>query len=170
MDFMRENNRHSLRLAGYDYSQAGYYFVTICANNRKCLFGEVKDGKMVLNDAGNIVQKEWGNTEQIRNNVNLDEHIVMPNHIHGIIVICRGVLQYAPTNSFRSPSQTLGAIIRGFKSAVTKQINQSRNTPGKPVWQRNYHEHVIRGETDLRRIRDYIQNNPINWQNDEYNV
>ena len=95
----------------------------------------------------------------------------MPNHLHGIIrIICRGVWQYAPTNNkFRSPSQTVGSIVRGFKSTVTKQINLLQNTPGFPVWQRNYFEHVIRNEKSLYQIRQYIINNLLQWQFDNEN-
>jgi len=96
----------------------------------------------------------------------------MPNHLHGIIMINsgRGVLQYAPTESpFRSPSQTIGAIIRGFKSATTKKINKYTNTPGKPVWQRNYYDRIIRDEDELNRIREYIIFNPAKWEGDKEN-
>ena len=110
----------------------------------------------------------------------LDEFVIMPNHVHGIIIIRRGtrggvlrtgvlrtgVLPYAPTPIFQSPSQTIGAIVRGFKSSTTKQINQIRGTPGLPVWQRNYHEHIIRNEEELHRIREYIITNAQNWVND----
>ncbi|MCG8607677.1 hypothetical protein MJD09_22170 [bacterium] len=96
---------------------------------------------MILNQFGEIVKYEWLQTSKIRPNVVIDDFIIMPNHLHGVVVIAdrRGVLQYAPTESgFKSPSQTIGAIIRGFESATTKQINNYRNAPGKPVWQRNY--------------------------------
>ena len=124
--------------------------------------GNVINGGTLLNEFGRIVETEWLKSGQIRKNVELVEYIVMPNHFHGILVIVdsRGVLPYAPTQ-FRSPSQTVGAIIRGFKSAVTKQVNQLRNTPGKSVWQRNYYEHIIRNEGKL--------NNPLRWEYDREN-
>jgi len=94
----------------------------------------------------------------------------MPNHFHAILfIIRRGVLQYAPTNKFRSPSQTIGSIVRGFKSAVTKRTNKLRNSPSTPVWQRNYYEHVVRNENELNQIREYIQNNPLKWELDREN-
>ena len=129
---------------------------------------------MHLNELGQVVENEWLQTENIRPNIETDTFVVMPNHIHGILVIAdngRGVLQYAPTNKygFSSPSQTLGAIVRGFKSSVTRQINQIRNTPGTPVWQRNYYEHIVRNEKELYAIREYIQNNPLKWDLDENN-
>lgn len=183
MKYSREkHHRRSVRLKGYDYSNPGAYFVTACAWNRECIFGEIIDGKLKLHELGKVVHREWMRTGDIRQNTELDEFIVMPNHFHGILVInnCmnvsrrgvlrRGVLQYAPTNAgLRSPSQTIGAIIRGFKSAVTKSINLLRNTPGIPVWQRNYFEHIIRDEKELFRIRKYIHLNPVQWDIDEEN-
>ncbi|MEP9410249.1 MAG: transposase [Candidatus Brocadia sp.] len=171
------HHRHSIRLRDYDYSQSGAYFVTICSWNRKCLFGEIVNGNMLLNEFGQIVKNEWQHTGIIRLNVELDVFVIMPNHMHGILIIVddnnnrRGVLQYAPTikSSFKSPSKTIGAIIRGFKSSTTKQINQFRNTPGIPVWQRNYYEHIIRNDKELTRTREYIINNPLQWQSDENN-
>ena len=168
-------SRRSIRLKGYDYSSAGAYFVTICTQNRECLFGEVVDEEMSINEIGTIVQAEWMRTADIRSNVLTDQFIIMPNHIHGIWYLIerddgRGVLQYATTESqFRSPSQTIGAIVRGFKSAATKQINESRGTPGKPVWQRNYFERVIRDEDELNRIREYIIYNPLKWADEQEN-
>ena len=172
------HHRRSIRLRGYDYSRAGAYFVTICIQNRECLFGEILDGKMLLNGAGRIVAGEWNHTTALRTNVELDEFVIMPNHIHGVVVIvesrrgvlqCKGVLQYAPTTPSRlqSPSQTIGAIVRGFKSAVTKRINELRETPGAKLWQRNYWEHIVRNESELNRIRAYIQNNPAQWEFDK---
>ena len=177
------HHRRSIRIRGYDYSQAGAYFVTLCTCNRECLLGNVVDGQMVLNDAGRIVVNVWIKTPELRPNVILDTFVVMPNHFHGIMVIIepggdvlrgRGVLQYAPTNQsgisqLRSPSQTIGAIIRGFKSAATKRINELRHTPGAPVWQRNYYEHIIRDEAVLNRIRQYITENPARWDEDTEN-
>jgi putative transposase len=174
------HHRRSIRLQGYDYRQIGAYFVTICTLHRICLFGDVVDGEMRLNALGRMVETEWLQTPSIRPNVELDAFVVMPNHFHAIVVIVDdyravnrggvlqyGRMQYAPT--FWSPSQTIGAIIRGFKSAITKHINDLRDTPGVPVWQRNYYEHIIRNEEDLNRARDYIANNPTQWMEDETN-
>ena len=164
--------RRSIRLGGYDYSRDGGYFVTVCAENRECLFGSIADGAMSLNTFGDIVASEWLKTPVLQPNVILDEFVVMPDHFHGIVLIttCRGVLQYAPTNAvLRSPSQTAGAIVRGWKGAVAKKINEARCTPGAPVWQRNYYDHIIRNEQDLDAIRAYIVNNPARWADDEEN-
>ena len=162
------HHRQSVRLKGYDYSQAGAYFVTICTRERDCLFGDLSDGEMRLNQYGLIIREEWLRTAALRKDVEVDIYTIMPNHLHGIIVIKgRGVLPYAPTGTFRSPSHTIGAIVRGFKSASTKRINETRDPRGTPVWQRNYHEHVIRDEDDLNRIRQYIIDNPSCWADDE---
>lgn len=164
------HNRRSIRLQGYDYSQNGAYFVTICAQNRECLFGEIKSGKMLLNKYGLIVHNEWGRTGEIRGNITLDEFVVMPNHIHGIIIINgRGTMHRAPTvERFGKPtSNTIPTIIRGYKSSVTTQINISRSSPSQQVWQRNYYEHIIRNDEDLNRIREYVINNPKNWEKDD---
>jgi len=165
-------HRRSIRLKDFDYSQSGAYFITICTHNKECVFGDVVNGKMWLNKYGRIILEEWIKTENIRANVRMDFYVVMPNHVHGLIVINhrRGVLQYAPTKTkFQSPSQTVGAIVRGFKSVTTKRINQIRYTPGLPVWQRNYYEHVIRNKVKLNKIREYIQNNSLKWHLDREN-
>jgi putative transposase len=195
MSFKPESlQRRSIRLKDYDYSQEGMYFITVCAQNHECLFGLIEDGVMKLNKLGKIVQDEWLKTSEIRSHIELDVFVVMPNHFHGIVLIndsCRGVspyapmmgdspmgvYQYAPTNGcqgtddknkLRSPSQTIGAIIRGFKSSVTTQINTLRKTPFIPVWQRNYYEHIICDEDSYSKISDYIMGNPFNWEKDDY--
>uniref|UniRef100_A0A7C4RTW2 Transposase n=1 Tax=Desulfatirhabdium butyrativorans TaxID=340467 RepID=A0A7C4RTW2_9BACT len=165
-------HRRSIRLAGYDYSRAGAYFITVCTHDRICLFGDIMDGEMRLNDIGRIVHDEWLHTADIRPNVELDAFVVMPNHFHGIIVLHgRGTLQRAPTvEQFGKPtSNTIPTIVRLFKSAVTKRINEMRGSPGVPIWQRNYYEHVIRKDESLNRIREYIMTNPIHWDDDEEN-
>ena len=186
-------NRRSIRLPGFDYSEYGYYFVTICTYNREPLFGEIINGKIKLNDAGRIVFDEWNNTANIRKNVELDIFTVMPNHFHAIIKINRPVGAYGHTpistnanedrayintpnedrayinTPLQSPKNNLGAIIRGFKSATTTKINLLLNSPGVPVWQRNYYEHIVREEDELNNIRQYILENPHSWVRDENN-
>ena len=192
------HHRRSVRLIDYDYSQEGLYFVTICVQKWQCIFGEIVDNEMILNKYGQIAHYEWEKTPEIRSNIQLDVFVVMPNHIHGIIVInedirdtCentrRGVL-HTPTNNkgvcntpsnnkgvcntpsnnkgvcntpLRSPSNTIGAIIRGYKSAVSKQL-------GRSIWQRNYWEHIIRTPQSHQIITDYIINNPSKWENDRF--
>jgi len=172
-------NRHSLRLKEYDDSQTGAYFVTICTHQRQCLFGDIGQGKIILNPFGKIVEEEWQRTKQMRQGVDLDVFIVMPNHIHGIVILMgspmfanrRGTMHRAPTQQFeqfgRPTTNSIPTIIRGIKSSVTQRINIIRGTPGQPVWQRNYYEHVIRNEIDLEETREYIQNNPLKWPEDE---
>ncbi len=161
----------SIRLKHYDYTNQGAYFVTICAWNRECLFGKILNGEVVMNEFGQVVKKEWINTGKLRPNVELDKYVVMPNHFHGVLIINgRGMARHAPTQEFANPiAQSLSSIIGSFKSAASKQINRSRNTPGYPVWQRNYYDRVIRNEKEINSIREYIMNNPLKWDLDENN-
>ncbi len=149
--------------------------MTICTQNRECLLGETVDGEIHLNSFGEITHKEWQRTAAIRSYVLIDAFVVMPNHVHGIIIITSNNVgatrRVAPTNPPRGPaSRSIGAIVGQFKSAVTKRINILRNTPGIPCWQRNYYEHVIRDEYDLNNTRQYILDNPANWETDENNI
>ena len=239
------HNRKSVRFNGYDYSQEGAYFITICCKDRECLFGEIKNREMILNANGNIAYNEWLKTTEIRSNVELDVFVIMPNHIHGIVIINnhaiddgRGVLHtpgllindrgnkpdilHAPgsvlgtsgsvlgtsdsikgvcntplqktvgrdlgvcdtslqktvgrdlgvyNTPLRSPSNTIGAIVRGYKSAVTKQINilgLGNYKQSATVWQRNYHDHIIRNEQSYQHISNYIINNPAKWDVDTF--
>lgn len=190
-----KHHRRSIRLKGYDYSQAGLYFITICAQNRACLFGSIENGVMILNEYGHIAYNEWMKTPEIRNNVELGEFVIMPNHIHGIVrLLGRGELhspdiinelhspdiielnstytinelhssdKHGVCDTPRSPSQTIGSIVRGYKSSVTKQLGLLGYD--KKLWQRNYHEHIIRDEQSHLKISKYIINNPANWNND----
>lgn len=164
-------NRRSIRLQDYDYKRAGAYFITIVTQNHKCMFGEIVDGEMRPNDWGQIVQDEWENSRQIRREIELDVFIVMPNHIHGVVVIADGLGRATGRSPLQSgPSRrSLGAFVGGFKAVVTKRINARRGSPGTPVWQRNYFEHVIRSEDSLNRIRQYMLDNPMRWEFDRDN-
>ncbi len=173
-DNSKEHHRRSIRLKEYDYSQNGGYFITICTYGWKCIFGNISNGEMKLNKYGIIVRKEWLRASEIRLNLIIDEFVIMPNHLHGIIMIMddgRGTLQRAPPiEQFGKPvSNSIPTIVRLFKSATTKQINQIRQTPGLSVWQRNYYEHIIRNEDDLKQIREYIVNNLLKWELDSEN-
>ena len=166
-----KRERRSIRLKGYDYSKSGYYFVTICTYQRQCLFGEIVEGKMQLNSMGQTVAQEWQKSAVIRQEIQLDSWVVMPNHFHGIVIIQSQIKQPRPIdkNNIR-PSmkpRSLSSLIVGFKSATTKQINKLRRTPGSPVWQRNYYEHIVRSEASLQHIRQYIDINPLQWQIDQ---
>jgi REP element-mobilizing transposase RayT len=171
---MNTKHRRSIRLKGYDYSQAGAYFVTICTHKRDFLFGEVVDGEMRANEFGCVVSKEWFGSADIRAEIKLypDEFVVMPNHIHGIVWILDHVGATGPRVGahgrapLQRPPRSLGAFVAGFKSAVTKRINMMRGTPGAAVWQRGYYEHIIRDDESLNRIREYILQNPLRWHLD----
>jgi REP element-mobilizing transposase RayT len=163
----------STRLADWDYSSAGYYFVTICTYNREILFGNISDNVMILSEYGNIVKEEWLKSTEIRKEIELDEFVIMPNHVHGIIIINhdddvetngRSSLQQ---KQFSMQPKSIPSFIAGFKSSATKRINIARNMKGNPVWQRNYYERIIRNEKELHQIRAYIHNNPLNWYKDE---
>jgi REP element-mobilizing transposase RayT len=163
--------RRTIRLQGYDYTSAGAYFVTICTHKRQCLFGEIVNGMMQLNEYGQIVSDSYLWLASQYPYVYLDQWVVMPNHLHGIIGLSddlrRGVSRNAPTIDTVTKRKSLGRLIGAFKTVSTKQINILRDTPGTPVWQRNYYEHIIRNEESLRSIRQYIDNNPLAWQKDQ---
>src|SRR5919108_4995307 len=165
----QKHQRRSMRLANYNYAEFGAYFVTIVAHNRRCIFGEVVDGKIELNDLGQIVTEEWERSHHIRKEIGLDGFVVMPNHLHGIVMI-RPVGATGRSPSLSGPlKRSLGACVAGFKSAVTTRINQLCVTPGLRIWQRNYYEHIIRDEESLNRIRQYILDNPAGWSLDPEN-
>jgi REP element-mobilizing transposase RayT len=123
---------------------------------------------MALNDTGKIVANEWMKSGEIRDEIELGEWVVMPNHFHGIVMIRRGDRPVALTMPGPRP-KSIGSLMSGFKSAVTKRINEIRNTPGVKLWQRNYYEHIIRNDDELNRIREYIANNPMKWEMDREN-
>ena len=160
--------RKSYRLKDYDYRQPGGYFVTICTFKMANYFGSIRNGIFYPNTYGNIVQSEWFGTSTIRPYVKLyeDEFALMPNHLHGIIWITDKLKthQYKSNNQTGPKSKSLGAIIGQFKSKTSKRINKIRNTPGESIWQRNYYDHIIRSEKDLRAIRKYILDNPVQWE------
>jgi REP element-mobilizing transposase RayT len=192
-------HRKSIRLVGYDYSKAGLYFVTICCQNRGCLFGEIVGENMILSDGGKIANECWVAIPKHFKNVVLHEYIIMPNHVHGIIEITPvdiGTNQHSskdnenvsaknlsPDNvnidnkemanvdsplrqEFKSPSKTIGSIIRGYKIGVTKWFHS--NTEIDIVWQRNYYEHIIRDRESYQTISSYIFNNPVKWNEDKF--
>jgi len=155
------HHRRSIRLKGYDYSQPGAYFVTIASYQREPLFGEIQEFSMFLNQYGKTVHNYWDRIPGHYSNISLDAFIVMPNHIHGIIIIddVGAGLKPAPTERY-----PLYEIIRAFKTFSARQINKMRGAPGIPVWQRNYFERIIRDEKELDSIREYINNNINAWE------
>ena len=178
------HHRRSIRLKGYDYTRPGAYFVTICTHDRKCLFGHVVDGQMRLNAFGKIVEWTWHDLPNHVDHIVLDAFVVMPNHVHGIIIIVddgnvtmgRGIVGAGSVGAGSEPAPTqktkshgLPEIIRQFKTFSARRINECRGIRGTPVWQRNYYEHIIRNERALHAIRRYIVENPLRWNRDRNN-
>ncbi|MGC8787350.1 MAG: transposase [Anaerolineae bacterium] len=187
-----KHHRRSIRLPGYDYTQPGAYFVTICTQNRECLFDDP-----VLRA---VVETCWQAIPRHIPQVKLDAWVVMPNHVHGIIVVthhptsvgarhsqeislsrndlasyrANEFMPNQPRNALPLPQpmahgalpRSLGVIVGNFKSVTARRINRIRHTPGMEVWQRNYYEHIIRNEGALQRIRKYIVNNLLRWELD----
>lgn len=165
-------HRKSLRLPNYDYTQPGSYFVTMVTKHRLCLFGDVLNGEMRPNSYGQIVMQCWNDLGNHYPHVSQDEFVVMPNHIHGILILndVGAGLKPTPTRpNILQKRHGLPEIVRGFKTFSARRINHLRNIPGVPVWQRNYYEHVIRNERELDGIREYIVNNPTQWELDSEN-
>ncbi len=155
--------RKSLRLKQYDYRQDGAYFVTVCVSNRDCILGRVVNDQMRLNSLGQTVADSLIWLARQYPYVELDECVVMPNHVHAILVLTGGS-QNAPGRI-----KTLGSLVAAFKSRSASSINTVRTTRGVRVWQRGFYEHVVRDETDLERIRSYIRDNPAGWASDDEN-
>ncbi|MCK5783987.1 MAG: hypothetical protein KAH06_06035 [Desulfobacterales bacterium] len=187
------HQRHSIRLRGYDYSTAGFYFVTACVQNCECLLGEIVEGRVVLNDAGRMVENIWMELPQRFLNMISDIFVVMPNHFHGILILddhpdgiinrrgesCdRPINHDEPGDHKDRPYGTLdgsvGRIVQAFKSLSTNAYIQGVNNdgwspfPGK-LWQRNYYERIIRDEEELLQVRKYIRDNPVKWVIDDEN-
>jgi REP-associated tyrosine transposase len=189
------HHRRSIRLRGYDYSQPGSYYVTLCTQAKSHLFGHIVEGEMHRNELGDFVALCWEWLAERYLYIKLDEWIVMPNHLHGIIVITNqggdsasktgggsrtadqagggsrtadqagGGSRTAPT--MRKP---LGRLIGAFKTVSTSRINERRGTPGRLLWQRDFYEHIVRDDDELNKIRDYIRTNPLRWNTDPENV
>jgi putative transposase len=168
MKTMNQHHRRSIRLKEYDYSQPGEYFITICTNNHECIFGNIIHEEMKLSTEGTIAQRCWEEIPKHFSNVQLDEYIIMPNHIHGIIILTEPMVGTRHAVSLREQfaKPVIGSVptvVRSFKSAATKRIHEIRNTPSLPVWQGRFFEHIIRNDNELNNIRDYIQNNVLKW-------
>lgn len=194
MRSLTTNRRRSLRLTGYDYTTAGAYFVTVCTQDRACLFGDVVAGAMCLNEAGQMVAALWEGIAGRFPGVEIDRFVVMPNHLHGIVVLPDGdattrvatkgattkgatmgaTTRIAPTDLpiVGAPlvgAPSLGDIVGAFKSLATNGYIAGVKTNGWPrfrgrLWQRNYYEHIIRNEAALDRIHRYIDDNPMHWE------
>jgi REP element-mobilizing transposase RayT len=189
------HHRRSIRLRGYDYSQRGYYFITVCTQGRRCLFGEIEKGRMILNDAGKMIGRWWNELKNKYADIEIGEYVIMPNHCHGIINIAgnavgaeivgadlcvcpNGICEQNQGEHAGSPlrgsrrDRPIYAMIQWFKTMTTnayiRNVKQNRWEPfdGK-LWQRNYYEQIIRDEISLRRVREYIVNNPCQWRQDK---
>lgn len=198
-------HRRSIRLKGYDYSQAGLYFITICCQDRICRFGHVKNGEIILNDAGKLIETEWLNLKTRFSGIKLHDYVVMPNHFHAILEIVGATLVVAPNDDDAQnvsgthndddsknvsgtqndgdlqkgqpqgiaptdtvKNKTIGDMMDAFKSITTVEYIRGVKTFGwrpfdSKLWQRNYHEHIIRNEQSYRIISEYIINNPVKW-------
>ena len=187
------HHRRSIRLKEYDYSQMGAYFITICTHNRQCLFGMITNNELHLNEQGKMIYNYWQKLTTGFSHIQLDEFVVMPNHLHGIVFIgeendniCRGESCIRPqiinenimgehkVRPYGTVNKSLGRIIQAFKSITTlnyiKCIKKHRWEPfNNKLWQRNYYEHIIRNDDELNKIREYIISNPIIWEKDEDN-
>jgi len=172
------HHRHSTRLRGYDYSLAGMCFVTICISDRACLLGSMSAGRMDLTAAGRVVENEFSSTPSHYDAVDVDRFVVMPNHAHAIIVLAAGPIGVGVLETDidrpRMATLKLGDIVRDFKLRTTNLYRTGVKKglwpryPGT-LWQRNYHEHIIRRTESLNRIREYISLNPLRWELDREN-
>jgi REP-associated tyrosine transposase len=164
-------HRRSIRLKGCDYSQQGAYYVTIVTYHRGCLFGEIVNEEMILNKFGKITDECWLAIPEHFPYVELGAYVIMPNHVHGIIVIRdgRGTIYRAPTiELFGKPTMgSLPTILRTYKAAVTRRIGRESSVTG--IWQSNYCEHIIRDEKDMQNKTDYIDANPMLWNDYDEN-
>jgi REP element-mobilizing transposase RayT len=190
------HHRRSIRLRDYDYAQAGAYFVTICAQDRAMLFGEIINDAMVLSEFGRIAHEGWLALPQHFETIELDAFVIMPNHMHGIVLIVdngspsvgakhlpssfalaqSSAANASPLRRDRDATHhdgtragSLSAIVQNYKSVTARKINRLRGLAGRTVWQRNYHEHIIRNQRELEAKRDYIANNPMQWALDAEN-
>ena len=189
------HQRRSIRLKDYDYTSPGAYFVTLVTWRRENLFGKVVDGAMQLNTWGFLAENEWRRLGQRFESLIVDEFVVMPNHIHGILMVLENdrsesdavgarqkdsspsgktslasPLQNAIQNNAKGVSRgSIGAMIGAYKSTTARLINGLRRTSGARVWQRNYYEHIIRNEVEMARIQTYILANPAGWESDDEN-
>ena len=155
------------RLRDYDYSQDGYYFITICTRGRKEFFGNIREGKLDLNRYGETVNQCWYDLPRHYPNGSLDSFVIMPNHVHGIIVIDN---ENVVGNGFKPfPTHGLSEIIRGFKTFSSRKINEEIEIDNKFQWQKSFYDHIIQDERSLDLIKEYIQNNPLKWDLDREN-
>ena len=189
METNQKRRHNTLRMNDFDYAQSGAYFVTIVCHNRENRFGEIRDGEMVYSHAGMIALREWKALSTKFPYIGLDAFVIMPNHVHGIVVFYGDlyttvgekhseILQaenkshvsecFSPTPDGTMP-KSLGSVIQNYKSISNRMINRFFETPGISIWQRNFYDHIIRNDEELEKIREYIYNNPSHWNEDVEN-
>ncbi|HOY42255.1 MAG TPA: hypothetical protein PLX60_10350 [Chitinophagales bacterium] len=180
----------SHRLKDWNYANPSVYFITICTQERLYLFGEIKEGILILNENGGIVENEINKSIDIRKNMVFHNYVIMPNHVHFLIEILNVDTQDVDTHSsaynnnnnktnidnntihthsrayLRRMPKSISSFVAIFKSVTTKQINDLRKTPHEKIWQNNYHDHIVRNENSFNHIATYIDNNPLNWEID----
>ncbi|NQU99739.1 MAG: transposase [Parcubacteria group bacterium] len=189
--FKNKYRIESTRLPNYNYSSDGAYFVTICTKNKQHFFGEIMNGKLSNTKQTEIAKKCWFDLPNHYSNCVLDKFIIMPNHVHGVIFIDNGVggidtsgvetglkpvstnnvnhIKHNQINNQYTKHYSLSEIIRGFKTFTARRINEMQNASGQPFWQPRFYEHIIRNDRTLNKIRQYIIDNPANWQDDRNN-
>ena len=177
MESVTARKRRSVRLRGFDYSELGNYFITICTAGKKHILGAIQDRRMILSPAGKAVRAAWFDLPGRYPSIELREFVVMPNHVHAIVSLTqpirralRGAASSAPTNGKPVPCPTLGEIVRAFKSLSAIEVNHVLDHSGQAVWQRSYYEHIIRHAKEYDQIRRYIADNPIRWDEDPENA
>ncbi len=165
--------RKQIRLRYFDYALSGAYYITICSHEKKCIFSDIEDDVVILSPIGKIIEEEWRKTHDVRPSVIIDDFVIMPNHIHAIIIFAdgKGTNEIPDTDSpFRSlggsEGESVSAIISQVKSIVTKRARRELGFNSE-IWQRSFYEHIIRDDNDMRRIRDYIKLNPLEWHLDQ---
>jgi REP element-mobilizing transposase RayT len=195
--FSNKYRIESNRLKGWDYSANGYYFITIVTAGRECIFGKIENKMMILSEFGKIANDEWFKSFQIRKELKLDEFIIMPNHLHAIVVIdgndarpCIATIPELSSKIFQRKPKSISSFVAGYKSAVINKIDDWLdnivNTDGRPylhgrpyqrkynkknpLWQSNYHDHIIRNDESYRKIKNYIRTNPKKWDDDKFNT
>ncbi len=165
---MRFKDHKQFRLPYYNYASTNLYFVTICTHDRKCIFGDVVDGKIMLSNMGKYVEESWLKIPSVTEYASIDEFVVMPNHFHGILFIDNeDEPREIETMEFQIRKRSLSNVVRNFKSAVTTKIRGLQNDQTLKVWQRKFYDRIVRDEIELNRIRDYIINNPLRWQEEK---
>ncbi|MBT4511256.1 MAG: transposase [Chloroflexi bacterium] len=165
------------RLADWDYTGTGWYFVTVCTRNREESLGRIVDGELVLSRAGHIVGEEWAKTAELRLYVHMDQMIIMPNHVHGIVVIIPKNTENTTQRPVETPRRvvstmglrpnSLGSIMGQIKSVCTKRIRSEGFADF--AWQTRFYDHIIRDQKELQHIRQYILDNPPKWEIDRNN-